>query len=89
MLLCLQGVAQPSESSFHSNGDVESAGDDQFGATTSSESSMSSLIHLRSQAYLQPYVVVGSSVTRRPTMPSSSMLSTPLSDCFRGMTDNI
>ena len=49
MLLCLQGVAQPSESSF----------------------SMSSLIHLRSQAHLQPYVVVGSSITRRPTMPSS------------------
>ena len=81
MLLCLQGVVQPSESSLHSDGDVESDFDDKFGATTSSESSTSSQIYPRSQAHLQPHVVVGSSITRHPTMPSSSMLSTPLLSC--------
>ena len=55
MLLCLQGVAQPSESSLHSDGDVESGVDNQLGATTASEPSMSSFIYLRFHAHIVPY----------------------------------
>ena len=55
VLLCLQGVAQPSEPSLHSDGDVESDVDNQLGATTASESSMFSLIYPRFHAHLGPY----------------------------------
>ena len=42
ILLCLQGVVQPSESPLYSDGDAESDFDDQFGATMASKSSTAS-----------------------------------------------